>query len=729
MKQTFILLLSLFAMTSQAQTSVEDSIARTIELKEFKISVPSKTKMKDGSMLTRIVGSSVSTVGTAEDALAYVPGLVKMQGEIQVIGKGAPIYYINGRRVYDLTELQRLSSRDIKDVEVISSPGSQYDAQVNAVIRIRTVRQMGEGFGVSAFVKDEYGTAQSNNTLSTTANLNYRHNNLDVFGGITFDDNLLNNFDTETTQESFGKVNNTQTGTTHMDQKYKSIKYNIGFNYQLTDDNSFGLKVERNDNLKGITNYRMNQDILRNGVRVDHLLSSTHTDADGPNSWLANAYYNGKHGKLGVEWNADYYTTDEESTASTIEISEAETRATTGNAIKNVTSNSDARNHLFATKLLLSYPIGMGKLQAGTELTFTKRNNLYEITEESIANDKSSVKENTYALFAEYGTMIPRVGMLSFGLRYEHVDFNYDNQVNCSLNLTRNNDNFLPYVSFSTQLGEVQAALTYTSKARRPDYRTLRSNIEYNNRFTLSTGDPKLKSEIRHDINLSMRWRWLSMSTYYSLQKDGIYDWTYPYDDNGTVLISLVNLDEPINRLSAYINASPTFGIWQLSYTAGIQKQWLSFDLADPRTATGTRQVNYDKPMFIFNANNSFRIPLGEEQAPLNLELNSELLSPAHFGNAELTNWFWNLNFAIQKSFLENDALSVRLAFNDIFHTAHHNVKIDLGNYCLRQTNIYGQGRNVYDFQRLSLSVSYKFNAVKSKYKGTGAGLDSRSRM
>ena len=729
MKQTILLLLSLFAMTSQAQTSTEDSIAKTIELKEFKISVPSKTKMKGGNMLTRIVGSSVSTVGTAEDALAYVPGLVKMQGEIQVIGKGTPIYYINGRRVYDLSELQRISSRDIKDVEVISSPGTQYDAQVNAVVRIRTIRQMGEGLGVSAFVKDEFGPAQSNNTLSTTANLNYRHNYLDIFGGVTFDDNLLNNFDSDLTQQSFGKVNNTQTGTTHLDQKYKSIKYNFGFNYQLSDDNSFGIKVERNDNLKGVSNYRMDQDIFRNGARVDHLFSETHTDADGLNSWLANAYYNGKHGKLDVEWNADYYTTDEESTASTIEISEAETRAANGNAIKYVTSNSDARNHLFATKLLLSYPIGMGKLQAGTELTFTKRNNLYDITEENIANDKSSVKENTYAFFAEYGMMIPKAGMLSFGLRYEHVDFNYDNKFDSSLNLSRNNDNILPFVSFGTEIGEFQATLTYTSKVRRPDYRILRSNIEYNNRFTLSTGDPKLKSETRHDVNLSMRWRWLSMSTYYSLQKDGIYDWTYPYDDNGTVLISWVNLDKPIHRLSAYINASPTFGIWQLSYTAGIQKQWLSLDLSDPREATGTRQANYNKPMIIFNAKNSFRIPLGEEKAPLNLELNSELLSPAHFGNAEITNWFWNLTFAVQKSFLENDALSVRLAFSDIFHTAHHDVNIDLGNYCIKQTNIYGQGRDVYDLQRISLSASYKFNAVKSKYKGTGAGLDSRSRM
>jgi len=728
MKQLIVILLSLVTMTSMAQTTNQDSIHKSYSLNEVKVTAPSKTKIKDGNMLTRIVGTSVSTVGTADDVLSHVPGLMRMKGEIQVIGKGAPIYYINGRRVHDLTELQRLSSRDIKDVEVITAPGAQYDAQVDAVVRIRTLKQKGEGLGVTAFMKDEFGPSKSNNTLSTTANLNYRHDNIDVFGGITFDDNFLNHYDTEVTQESFGKVNNTQTGTTHMDQQYNTLKYNFGINYQLNDNNSLGFKIERNDNLKGITNFRMEEDILRNGILVDNLFSETHTDADGLNSWLANAYYSGQHGKLGIDWNADFYTTNEKNTANTIEISDAESRASEERAIKYVTSNSDARNKLFATKLVLSYPIGQGKLQGGTELTFTKRNNLYDITEENISNDKSSVKENTYALFAEYGTMIPKLGMLNLGVRYEHVDFKYNNDFNNALNLSRNNDYVLPFVSFSTEINEVQAVLSYTAKTRLPDYRILRSNIEYNNRFTLSTGDPTLKNELRHDINLSMRWRWLSMSTIYSVQKDGLYDWTYPYDENGTVLISWVNLNKPINRLSSYINASPSFGIWQLNYTAGIQKQWLTMNLNDPRTASGTREVKYNKPMYILIANNTFRVPTGKG-SPLNIELNSEFLSSAHFGNAEIKNCFWDLSLAVQKSFLKNNALSVRLAFSDIFHTAHHDVTIDLGNYSLKQTNIYAQRRDVYDLQRISLSMSYKFNAVKSKYKGTGAGQDSRSRM
>lgn len=66
---------------------------------------------------------------------------------------------------------------------------------------------------------------------------------------------------------------------------------------------------------------------------------------------------------------------------------------------------------------------------------------------------------------------------------------------------------------------------------------------------------------------------------------------------------------------------------------------------------------------------------------------------------------------------------------NDIFHTAYNNVRLDLGNYLLTQSHILGQGRGVYDLQRVSLTLRYNLNLAKSKYKGTGAGKDVRERM
>ena len=45
-----------------------------------------------------------------------------------MFGKGTPLIYINGRLVQDKNELAQLNSQDIKNVEVITNPGSKYDA-------------------------------------------------------------------------------------------------------------------------------------------------------------------------------------------------------------------------------------------------------------------------------------------------------------------------------------------------------------------------------------------------------------------------------------------------------------------------------------------------------------------------------------------------------------------------------------------------------------------------
>lgn len=712
----------MLAQTAGAQTTTpQDSIMKSLMLEEVKVTVPAKTKMKGGAMITRVVGTSVATAGTALDALARIPGMMTMNSELHVIGKGVPVYYINGRKVQDITELQHLSSHDIKNVEVITNPGALYDAQTNAVVRIQTLRRSGEGIGITLDSREENAPSCGNNRFSTTINLNYRHDNLDIFGGVSYDNNHLNNYRTEAGQETFGKTNFCQQGTTNLRQQYNFMRYNIGLNWQLGENHSLGIRLETTDNLKGRNNFSMDEDAFRNNQLEDHLLTFTHNDVDGTNTLLGNAYYNGKIGKTALDWNIDYYHTSYKNDAYTTEKSYSGT--------KQINASNEARNNLFATKLIASNEIYGGKLQYGAELILAHRKNTYDITESYINPDRSSINEETYAFFIDYGKFLPRLGMLNVGLRYEHVDFSYNNKTDLSQSLERHHDNIFPFASLGTRIGEIEASLSYSVRTQRPNYQVLRSNIEYNNRFTLSTGDPKLKNEIRHEVGLNARYKWLAMSVNYGYHIDGIYDWTYPYSEDGKVLISWVNLSDPLHRLSAFINASPTFGIWQPSYTVGIQKQWLSFELSDPRTTTGKRTVTYNRPMFVFNTNNAFNIPAPSGKGKWLLELNSELLSSSHFGNAELHNWFWNLSCSVQKSFLRNDALSVKLSMGDIFHTAYHDVSIDLGNYIMRQSNILGQSRELYDLQRLTLSVRYKFNATKSKYKGTGAGQDVRSRM
>lgn len=705
-------------INASAQTEMKnDSVDYNLNLGEVVVkSTAPKTKMKNGAMVTRIEGSVLESAGTAEELLARVPGMMRMGGEIQVIGKGTPIYYINGRKVQDTEELKRLKSHDIREVEVINNPGAAYDASTRAVVRIKTRRLRGEGLSGRMDLSDAQALKSGNNNLSSSVNLNYRHAGVDIFGGATFQNDYLDNYSQRLEQNTYGTVNHTQTGTIESSEKFSRLHFNAGVNWQLDDDNFVGAKVERGVWIKNWHGFTMDEDILRNGVKEDHLRSVSDINSKNPNSFLVNAYYNGKIGSWGIDANVDYYSLCDKNSNHV-----AETAMSGSRTIESATENS---SRMFAARLVADHRLWKGTLKFGGELTTVSRDNEYVINGVDISNRFSEVSEQNYAAFAEYGLMIPRAGMLTLGMRYEHVAFDFNNLSDPSASIDRCHDDFFPSISFGTRIGLTQLQLSYGVKTTRPSYRDLRSEVEYGSKYTLQTGNPLLKNEIRHTLDLSGRWRFLAFVANYLHIKDAIYDWTSPYDDNGVVMLGMVNFDRPIDVFSAFLVASPTIGVWTTSNTIGLQKQWLSFNLDDPREATGKREVRYDKPMFIFNSDNAFRL-----RNDWQIELNSEFYSKAHYRNARLLQHYWNLTAAVQKSLLKDKSLVLRLSVSDIFNTARHDAILDLGNYTLEQSDIFGGQRGQYSFHRINLSVRYSFNATKSKYKGQGAGEDMKKRM
>ncbi len=72
--------------------------------------------------------------------------------------------------------------------------------------------------------------------------------------------------------------------------------------------------------------------------------------------------------------------------------------------------------------------------------------------------------------------------------------------------------------------------------------------------------------------------------------------------------------------------------------------------------------------------------------------------------------------------FLKDKTLNISLTANDIFRTrtiaaTSYGIKI------ARTVSTY------YDHQRIGLTLSYRFNATNSKYKGTGAGQSEKQRL
>ena len=667
-----------------------------------------KTKLTGNSMITTIQGTILGQSGTAKEMLAKVPGMTQKGEDLEVLGKGTPVFYINGRKMRDKDELKRLRSEEIQSVEVITNPGAQYDATISAVVRIKTVRREGAGFGFDLMAANNQDLAFGFSDPSTTLNLRYRHNNLDLFGMVNYWTWDSPN-DLHITQSTFlradeGIRNILQDSHMRNDWHGEGLNYNLGFNWQINDKHSLGARVERHDQFKTYNDMWVDTENNLTVRDLSHQGGHTHY----PYNWQGNAYYNGQVNKLNIDLNVDFLT-DKENDDNQIDVYLPETQT--------MQQNSHISSRLWATKLVLSYPVWKGQLQAGTEMSFVKRQSCTSITNYPLPSTDADVKENNVAAFVAYNANLDKFGIVSAGLRYEHVGFDYTDNLDAENNMTRYQDEFFPNITWSKQFGAIQTSLSYTMKTVRPKYSSLNDHIYYLNSYTLSQGDSKLKNATMQEVSINARWKWINLFAAYERRDNTITQVPMAYNNEGIMLMKQANLSDPVRNLAIFLSANPTWGVYSPSWTIGGQKFWNTMTYDDPRSATGKTDVTFTKPIFFFDIYNTFRFKHSWQ-----LEANANIQTKGDVLNFRILSPSYNVSFVVQKCWLKNDALCLRASISDVFQRSVQDMAHDCGFfYTVQKTRSRSH--------RLDISIRYTFNAQKSKYKGTGAGKAERQRM
>ena len=660
-----------------------------------------KTKLTGEGLATSVRGSVLENAGTANDVLKKVPGLIKGKDGLEVIGKGKPQIYINGRKMNDPSELDRILSHEIQSVEVINNPGAQYDATIRAVVRIRTIRRQGEGFGFNVNLVDEQSLRVKDfNDPNASFNANYRTGGVDIFGGVNYAQSSQRQT-SDLVQETTGNPAYKQVEDLVGDFISKNAGLiNAGVNWQISDNHFTGFKVDYNRNV-GYSDYTlMEGDIYRNNELIDHLktVNNGKNGARTPSSLGVNTYYNGTVGKLGIDLNLDYFQQNDNKISTAVEDSDIQDAT--------VVTESLTDSKLYAAKLVLSYPVWMGQLQMGTEETFSRTNDDYRLSGADIPASNSRVKEDNAAAFVNYAFILGQIGQMSAGLRYEHVNYAYEDLLGNG-SFSKKYDNLFPSISFAGAFGPVQTMLSYSAKTQRPNFSQLSNALRYNNRYTLQGGNAALLPMSIQSLSATGLWKFLTLAVSYDRANNPVILWANKYNDEGVILLQPYNEKNPLRSLSAFLVASPTIGVWTMNYTVGMQKTWLT---------VGDLSFN-DKPLWVAQLNNTFSFKKGWQ-----VELGGEYHTPGYTQNIMITNHYLDLNAAVQKTLLKDGSLVIRLEGRDLANKGRYNLFTNLGHYKITQNNMM-------DTQRVVLSVRYRFNTAASKYKGTGAGKDARSRM
>ena len=647
-------------------------------------------RMKDDAFVTTVEGSYLQKMGTGVDVLGQIPGVIRNGGNIEVIGRGTPFIYINGRQMRNQSELDQLSSDQIKDVEVVMTPGAKYDATVKAVIRIKTIRPVGEGFsfnsrtvaGVNHYV---YGLEE--------LNLNYRTGGLDIFGMAEYE-NRRSRQTNDSRQDTYLQSHYQQNSMMHYYNKNQMLAGKLGFNYMLNDKHSIGMTYTVTSRPNSQTSDYFTT-MLIDKQTDDQITGCGKVDGDDLQH-IISGYYAGQTGKWSLDANADVLLQKQNSDNLTFE------DAMQGDD-RTITTRNDVKNRLYAAKFVAGHPLWKGNIEIGAEGSYVHRTDVFGNVENIINASDTKIEENSTAAFVQLMQRLNKLTLIA-GLRYEYLDSRYYESGVKMGDESRTYSDLFPSLMLMYPLKNVRARLSYSRNINRPAFSQLSGNVKYINRYTYESGNPYLKPSYRDNLSLALNYKWLT----------GMIDYAYiitsysSYKDDPTIALLRKDNARGYDNLSLMVSVAPTFGKYHPQLMVATQMQNLEVQYRGE-----TKKMN--SPMTIARFNNAINLPF---DSWLNADFSWR--SAGDTENIHLAQ-SWQFDISLYKAFW-NDRLTVKLACTDLFGSIR------------QKATIYSDIREIYldkrlDTRNLELTVRYNFNVTPSKYKGTGAGNAEKNRL
>lgn len=474
----------------------------------------------------------------------------------------------------------------------------------------------------------------------------------------------------------------------------------IGFNYTTTTGHSFGAyyqgmgKPER-----AVGSSASVFDIEDQGAEHSEL---TWRDKTNYYQHLADAYYSGMWGRWTADITFDYLwrrNKDDRSVFESLPMS----------AASDFYDKSDGR--MIAAEGNLARPLWRGNLQVGAAYTNSHRYGEFTNPQAWIPASDNKVEESDIAVYAQSAQRFGPI-MAQLGLRYEHIGSSFfENGIKVG-EQSRDYNEFLPSASLTVPWKKVMFQLSYSRRYTRPLYSQLSSAVIYNDKYLYQTGNPNLKSCYTDAVSLTFRYSWLMIMASYKHVKDKVISVSEAYEpDPDITLLKKINSPRGINSIEVMASlAPPNFlaGFYYPMLTCGIVAQFYEVEYR------GTLK-KMDNPMGMVMLNNIFRLPGGFQ-----LTANFNWRSRAQSENIDMRGT-WRIDLGAARAL--GTHWDVRLALTDLFNTGRRNA-----------FTLYSGPRSLYiekkgNTRGVQITVGYRFNVAKSKYKGRGAGQSEKDRL
>lgn len=690
MKKIFIILFLLMCVSASAQQDFHtDSIVRNLKEVVVNARQPA-TKLVGTSLISSIAGSNLQNLGTALDVLDQLPMIKVIDDAVTVIGKGVPEIYIDGRPMHSDDELIRLRSDNIKTVELEMAPGAKYAGDTKAVLKITTRHRFVDGLSITERAEVVVRRKWSANNM---LDFNYRTGKWDFFASGLFAHN--NSLITGSTVNTLIYDNKETTVGSSQHKTYPSDNgvVKAGFNYS-SGKQSFGGYYRYNPERGDFCNTGEewiddNSPVMRSintGIRSHSHRGSVYYENTFADRYLLHFDGDYKYSHSGNNVLTTYHEAD----------------------VADIASSDNRNSSLWAGKIYLSFPLAKGNFSVGTQQSYTRTTLDYHIyhpeVSEYIPSSYTEAKQISSALFCSWRRSFGNLSV-DAGVRYEFTDYIFN------LNGVRNDemsrkDNYVtPDISLSYSFNEAaQVSMSYKTSTVKPPYSHLTGSLNYVGQHEIEGGNPALKDERMHDVQLFGMWRGFMFQFDYTRSID-----TYAFVKRIFPAQTLQLLMQPVNinvsAIDMFLVWNHTIKIWTPNITVGMHKQWLEID--------GT---HYNRPIFSYYLDNLISLPKG---FMITLNASGQTNGYMHT-NRFGTTWF-TLNASVSKYFL-NKSLQLKISATDIFNTRNNDWTMDT-------YGVFVNKRQSYDHRGVSLSLTYRFQPRKSKYKGEDAAKAEMNRI
>ena len=674
------------------------------------------------------VDASATNVGTsAMEVLEKSPGVsVDKDGNISLKGKQGVQVYIDGRPSYlsgtDLANyLRSLSSSQLDQIEIMTNPPAKYDAAGNSgIINIKTKKT--KQFGYSGSISSTYSQGKYAK-FNESFNFNYRKNKINFFTTLGY--NNRKNFQELNIQRKFLE-SSTKEIISHYDQVSKmrdngeSFNGKLGLDFYATKKTTFGAVVTGFYNPGTFGN--RSDVLISDPNRV--LLSQTLASANNERKWKnlsGNLNFRHAFDSTGRELTADldyitYNSTNRQDlvnayyNANGIPTIKADTLL--GNLPQDI--------NIYSAKMDYLHPLKKGaKFEAGVKTSFVRTDNNavydsvnYGIKVRDIGRSNHFIyEENVNAAYVNFSRPISKKIFGQLGLRVENTNTK-GKQITTNQQFERNYTQLFPTAFVQYKINEKHTlGLNYGRRIERPDYEDLNPFILFLDRYTFQQGNPNLKPQFAHNVELTHTFKgFLNTTLNYTNTTDIIND----------VLEQDANKNETVIR-KQNIARQRQYGI---SVSAGgqVTKWW-----------TGNVYANVFNNLFkgVVNGDN---VEIGATAAQFNV---SNQFKFAKTWSAELGGFyttggadgvfrirdFGMLNMGISKQVLKGKG-TIRLNVRDMLYT--QKIRGDI-----RYSNIDASFQQRRDSRQVAVGFTYRCNKgkVNAQKRKTGGASEEQNRV